>query len=246
MRVQLLNAGWFTCPYGLMRQGESFEQQFRFPVSAFLVEAGEERILVDTGLNPDAVADPGGFYEQPQTLGFFGFEQERGVAEQVDLETLTMVVLTHLHWDHVGGLPLVPASVPVVVQRREWEAGQDPERVKSNFFMPRDYAGERELVLVDGDHDLLGDGSIELLSTPGHTPGHQSVRAGDLVIGADVAHFVASFEDRRFPAFAASHEEQARSAQRLLELRAAGLTVLPGHDPEVNRPGPVPAGATSR
>jgi N-acyl homoserine lactone hydrolase len=237
VKLQLLNAGWFTCPYGLMRQGESFEEPFRFPVSAFLIETGEQRILVDTGLNPEAVADPGGYYGQPEAMGLFRFEQERSVADQVDLETLTMVILTHLHWDHVGGLPQVPASVPVVVQRREWEAGHDPEQVQSNFYMPRDYELERELLLVDGDHDLLGDGTVELLSTPGHTPGHQSVRVGEVVIGADVGHFAASFGDHRFPAFAADHEAQARSAQRLYELREGGLTVLPGHDPELMRPG---------
>ena len=48
-----------------------------------------------------------------------------------------------------------------------------------NFFLPRDYADAgREVMLLDGDSDLLGDGSIELLATPGHTPGHQSVRIG--------------------------------------------------------------------
>ena len=139
-----------------------------------------------------------------------------------------MVVLTHLHWDHVGGLPLIPASVPVVIQRREWEAGHDPEAIARNFYMPRDYAGEeRELVLVDGDHDLLGDGSVELLSTPGHTPGHQSLRAGELVIGADVVLFAASLDDHRFPAFAADHEAQRRSAERLRELRDRRLTSCP-------------------
>lgn len=88
----------------------------RYPVPAYLVETPTERILIDTGLNPDAIADPANHYEA-------------------------------------------------------------------------DAAEERELILVDGDHDLLGDGSIELLDTPGHTPGHQSVRIGDVVIGADVTHF---------------------------------------------------------
>src|SRR5438270_8145242 len=100
-----------------------------------------------------------------------------------------MVVLTHLHWDHAGGLPLVPVSIPLVIQRGEWTAGHDRVMVKRNSYFPRDYSGDgRRLVLVDGDHDLLGDGSVELLFTPGHTPGHQSVRIGDLVIGADVAY----------------------------------------------------------
>jgi len=83
--------------------------------------------------------------------------------------------------------------------------------------------------------------TIELLLTPGHTPGHQSVRIGDLVLGADVAHFASGLDDHRFPVFGDDHDAQGRSADRLRGLRDAGLTVLPGHDPDVLRPGPVTA-----
>jgi glyoxylase-like metal-dependent hydrolase (beta-lactamase superfamily II) len=241
MRVQLLNVGWFTAPASLMCRGEPEDRRARFPVPSYVIETDRERILVDTGLNPAAIADPAAFYGS-EAMRLFGFEQEMSVAEQVDLGSLTMVVLTHLHWDHVGGLPLVPASIPLVIQRREWDAGHDRDMVTRNFFAPRDYTGEkRPLVLVDGDHDLLGDGSIELLFTPGHTPGHQSVRVGDLVLGADVAHFAKGLDDHRFPLFGDDHDEQGRSANRLRELRDAGLTVMPGHDPDVLRPGPVSA-----
>jgi N-acyl homoserine lactone hydrolase len=130
----------------------------------------------------------------------------------------------------------------VVLQRVEWEAGHDRAAVRRNFFMPRDYAiDERRLVLVDGDHDLFGDGSIELLLTPGHTPGHQSVRVGgQLVIGGDVAHFASTLDDRRFPSFADDFEAQACSADRLCALRDGGMRVQPGHDPDVLRPGQLP------
>ena len=95
-------------------------------------------------------------------------------------------------------------------------------------------------MLVDGDHDLLGDGSIQLLLTPGHTPGHQSVRVGDrVVLGADVAHFAATLDDHRFPSFADDFAAQAQSAERLRRLRDAGANVIPGHDPDVLRPGPI-------
>ena len=108
----------------------------------------------------------------------------------------------------------------------------------TQLFYPRDYQGleDRDLVLVEGDHDLLGDGSLTLLLTPGHTPGHQSVMVGErLILGADVAHFSATLDDKRFPSFADDFSVQVRSADRLRELRDAGVTVVPGHDPDVLR-----------
>jgi glyoxylase-like metal-dependent hydrolase (beta-lactamase superfamily II) len=238
----MFNAGWFTAAAGLLRAGEDMDGSTRCPVPAYLIETETERILIDTGLHPGAVADPGGFYAGADALGFFAHEQEESIADQVDLTTITRVVLTHLHWDHAGALPLVPEAVPLVVQRAEWAAGHDDDAVRRNFYLPRDYAGtDRPIELVDGDHDLLGDGSILLLLTPGHTPGHQSVQVGDLVLGGDVAYFTSSLDDHRFPLFGDDHAAQGRSADRLKALRDAGHAVRPGHDADALRPGPVAA-----
>lgn len=241
MNVTMLDGGHFTSAAGIWRRGEDMERQVRFPIPVYLIEVGEERILVDTGLHPDAAADAARHYEGAESIGLFKLEQEVAIDRQVDLDSLTRVVLTHLHFDHAGGLELLPPSLPVFVQRREWEAGRDPEAITRNFFLPRDYEGIAEqVVLVDGDHDLLGDGKIELLLTPGHTPGHQSVRVGDdLVIGGDVTHFAAGLDDHRLPAFGDDLDVQLASAERLKALRDAGAVVRPGHDPEVLAPGPV-------
>lgn len=240
----MLDVGRLTSAAGIWRQGDDLDRPISFPVPAWLIETATERILVDTGLHPRAIADPVGHYDD-EALRVFAMEQEASVAERVDLSTLTRVVLTHLHVDHAGGLALLPPSVPVVVQRREWEAAHDRAAVARNFFQPADYATIADrVVLVDGDHDLLGDGSVELLLTPGHTPGHQSVRAGDVVIGGDVVHFASTLDDGRFPVFADDHGAQAASAARLRALRDGGATVLPGHDAAVLVPGPV--GGTPR
>ena len=239
--IEAFNVGWFTAPAGLMRRGDPLDQPARFPIPAYVIETGEHRILIDTGLHPSAVTGAAEYYEGADAMTIFTLEQEQSIAEQIDVATLTMVVLTHLHFDHAGGLPLIPATVPLVIQEREWAAAHAPASVQANGYLARDYAGTaRPLVLVDGDHDLLGDGSIGLLFTPGHTPGHQSVRAGDLVIGADVCHYASALDDHRFPIFGHDLDQQARSAERLRALRDAGLTVLPGHDPDVLRPGREP------
>jgi N-acyl homoserine lactone hydrolase len=240
VKVEMFNAGWISSSAAVWRQGEDPERRIRFPIPVFLIETDSERILVDSGLHPGAAADAVGHYGRPEA-GAFDLELAQPITEQVDVGTLTRVVLTHLHFDHAGALTLLPSSIPIVVQRREWESRHDPQVMKRNFFYPRDYDVEdRSVVIVDGDHDLLGDGSIELLLTPGHTPGHQSVRVGEqLVIGADVAHFASTFDDHRFPAFADDFDAQADSADRLRDVRDGGVRVLPGHDPEVLHPGPV-------
>ncbi len=240
MRVEMFNVGSLNVSGGLIRAGEDMEEPVRLPVPAFLIETDSERILVDTGLHPEAVADADSFYEREFAVGPFSLEQDQTIADQVDVTTLTKVVLTHLHWDHVGGLRLIPETVPVVVQRTEWAAGHDEGATQRNFFLPPDYAGtERPIELVEGDHDLFGDGSVMLLLTPGHTPGHQSVQIGNLIIAGDVVHYSPSLDDHRFPLFGDDLDAQGHSAERLAALRDAGNTVIPSHDPATHRPGPL-------
>jgi N-acyl homoserine lactone hydrolase len=239
--ITQLNVGWFTAASGIWRRGEPMDQSTRFPIPAYLIETDEQRILVDTGLHPGAASDAASHYDGAPSVSAFELEQEQSIADQIDLATVTQVVLTHLHFDHAGGLSLLPWRVPIVVQRREWEGASSHESIARNFYLPVDYAEVGEQVrLIDGDHDLLGDGSVRLLSTPGHTPGHQSIMVAErLIIGADVTHFASGLDDHRFPIFADDHTAQAVSAERLRALRDAGATVLPGHDPEVLRPGSI-------
>ena len=85
----------------------------------------------------------------------------------------------------------------MLVQKVEYEwAGSRQDTVGFNNKHP--------VKLVDGDYDIFGDGSLLLLSTPGHTPGHQSLlvrlpKTGPVILSGDVAHFQTSFEHRYVP-----------------------------------------------
>ena len=82
MKVDLLSGGFFTAPAGVWRRGDELDRMVRFPIPVYLIDTGEERILVDAGLHPDAVADPGAHYGASEALAMFTFELERTLAER--------------------------------------------------------------------------------------------------------------------------------------------------------------------
>jgi glyoxylase-like metal-dependent hydrolase (beta-lactamase superfamily II) len=76
---------------------------------------------------------------------------------------------------------------------------------------------------LEGDHDVFGDGSVMLLSTPGHTPGHQSIliklaKTGAIVISGDAVHFKDNWDNRRVPVFNVDKEKSLASMQRLADV----------------------------
>src|ERR1700704_738709 len=100
MNVEMLNVGWLTAAAGIWRRDDDLDRQSRIPVPAYVIETAEERILVDTGLHPAAVADPARRYGTSDALDVFQLELDASIGEQIDLTTITKVVLTHLHFDH--------------------------------------------------------------------------------------------------------------------------------------------------
>src|SRR3954453_14823956 len=98
MKVEILNVGWITAAAGIWRRDDDLDRQVRIPVPAYVIDTDDERILVDTGLHPGAVQDPERHYSTPDALSMFGLEQDASLGDQLDLATITKVVLTHLHF----------------------------------------------------------------------------------------------------------------------------------------------------
>ena len=139
------------------------------PFRAFLLR-GETTIVVDAGLGPP----PHGLV--PDAVTRLPHELERfGVAP----DEVELVVFTHLHVDHVGWAPLF-TSARAVVSAADWAYFDRPET--HDKFASFEERGALEL--VDGAHTVAPD--VELVPTPGHTPGHASLRVGDTLIVGDV------------------------------------------------------------
>ena len=96
-------------------------------------------------------------------------------SDRRDPAKVDLVINSHLHFDHVGGNEFVP-NATVVVQKREWQIGQSDEGESKFGFYKADFDHGHPVREVEGEHDLFGDGSVLILSTPGHTLGHQSMK----------------------------------------------------------------------
>ena len=122
-----------------------------------------------------------------------------------------------------------------MVQRSEWAAAHDAAEIEANHYGPADFDGHgHEIVEVDGEHDLFGDGSVLLLPTFGHTPGHQSVllraESGDVVLCADACYFLPWIDTEESPPHGRDKEAELQSLRRLRALRDGGARLIPGHD----------------
>jgi glyoxylase-like metal-dependent hydrolase (beta-lactamase superfamily II) len=152
---------------------------------------------------------------------------------EIDPARVRYAVVSHLHFDHAGGLKDLP-NAKLVVQRREWEAGFDREAAGRYGLARRYFDLGHQVMQVDGEHDLFGDGSVRLVPSHGHTPGHQSARvkseAGDHILVGDACYHCEVVETRRFPDYS-DHDAMNRSLDRLLALREPGTVMVFGHDP---------------
>jgi N-acyl homoserine lactone hydrolase len=84
---------------------------------------------------------------------------------------------------------------------------------------------EHPVTLLEGDRDVFGDGSMTILSTPGHTPGHQSLlvklpNTGEIVLSGDAVHFKSNWENRGVPVNNFSKDETLASMQKIADTLA--------------------------
>jgi N-acyl homoserine lactone hydrolase len=201
-----------------------------FSDNCYLLRHAKGLLLWDTGV-PDAVAAmPDGMmvgngaivYRRSKTL----------IAQLAEIGVkpadITYVAVSHTHGDHVGNIGLFPTST-VLIQGAEYDWAMT-QPVKPAF------APTQKIEKLTGDHDVFGDGSVMILSTPGHTPGHESLlvllpKTGALVLSGDAVHFRDNWEQRRVPSMNVNRDQTLASLQRIagvLEDKKAQLWI--NHD----------------
>ena len=88
---------------------------------------------------------------------------------------------------------------------------------------------------LEGDHDVFGDGSVTILATPGHTPGHQSLlvklpKTGAFVLSGDAVHFKSNWDNRGVPSGNTDKDKTLASMQRISDLAKEKAQLWINHD----------------
>jgi N-acyl homoserine lactone hydrolase len=200
--------------------------KLQFVYSCYLVKHGDEYLLWDTG---HAMTMP-------------------NVAPKVSLvdllaqisvkpEQIKYVGISHYHADHTGQVSSFPKAT-LLIGKGDWDAITSPKPAEGVNFKPFDgwIKGESKVEPLALDKDVFGDGTVIVLRTPGHTPGHQSLlvklpQTGNVVLSGDAVHFRENYDSDGVPAFNFDRAETVASVERLKKI-AANLkaTVIIQHD----------------
>jgi len=230
------------------------------PIHVFIVEHRDGLVLFDAGLDPAIKSDPNYI---SQAIGRFLLPRifrlhigaEDSLARKLEgvglaAKNVSKVIVSHLHFDHIGCISDV-SQADLLVSREEWRQLSDPhpERdwiLREHIELPGakwqqvDFASTDDVLFAPfgGCYDVMGDGSMVLLPTPGHTVGSLSMlvrRDGypPLLLVGDLTYDVHSLMQDRLPGVYADKAELRSSFARVRELKAQlpDLVILGSHDP---------------
>ena len=185
----------------------------------FLIRHPKGDMLWESGLG-DRYAEPAGGTQLP----LFRAIVDRTVASQLQqlglsFDDIEFFAFSHGHGDHLGNANALKAATWIVNRKElEWiNAVPSPPRTNAKLVETQKQA---TTVLIDGDHDVFGDGSVRILKAPGHTPGHQVLllrlpRSGDVLLSGDLFHSRENRAEKRMPVFNVCRSETLASIDRV-------------------------------
>ena len=208
-----------------VNEGKAIE----FSDNCYLIRHAKGLLLWDTGV-PDAVAAmPDGMVVANGAITYRRAKTLMAQLAEIGVKPadVTSVAVSHTHGDHVGNVGMFPQAMLLVQKAEyEWPGPNNAPRFKA----------EHPVTKLEGDRYVFGDGSVTIIATAGHTPGHQSLlvklpKTGARVLSGDAVHFQSNWEHRRVPVNNTGQEQSRASMQCIADLLAReNATLWINHD----------------
>uniref|UniRef100_UPI003F492F26 N-acyl homoserine lactonase family protein n=1 Tax=Cupriavidus yeoncheonensis TaxID=1462994 RepID=UPI003F492F26 len=197
--------------------GVNIGKSMPFAENCYLIKHAQGWILWDTGLDDAIAALPDG--EAPADPRAIHWRRPKTLSSQLEQlgvkpSDIKYIAISHSHPDHIGNVEMFP-QVTLLVQKAEYEW---PGANNAPRFRPG-----HPVIKFEGDKDVFGDGSVTIFSTPGHTPGHQSLlvklpKTGAIVLSGDAVHFKSNWDNRRVPSINFDKDKSLASMQRIADM----------------------------
>jgi N-acyl homoserine lactone hydrolase len=235
LSLHALQNGFMGAQRSLLFYGEFSAEATAIPIAAYLIRTSDGNVLFDTGLSPRAL--PGLRRNDPLAR----FDEADLLVNRLDAlglqpDDVSMVVLSHLHYDHAGGAELFPRA-ELIVQKDEYAYAHYPASFFAGFYYRKNFdLPQYRWRLLDGDTELAP--GLTVLRSDGHTPGHQSLlvalpQTGPVILAGDACYWRTHVEEERVPGVVWNPTLALHSIKRLKTLaRLTGSRIFPGHDPE--------------
>jgi len=162
------------------------DRDVTIPVNMWVIDHAKGIVLFDTGNNAAVSDGKCKSYWDPGMCDLLKPSQKRDDVIDAQLKKLgyspdqvKAVIISHSHLDHIGNIKLFPKAVHVIQKKELYQAWWPEKFQRGPAFVMGDFDGparDFSYLELDGDYDLFGDGSVTIISSPGHTLGHQSVR----------------------------------------------------------------------
>ncbi|WP_327287701.1 N-acyl homoserine lactonase family protein [Streptomyces sp. NBC_01198] len=229
------------------------------PINVYVIEHSDGLVLFDTGQDRSSVTDPDYFPGGPagevyDRLARFEIPADQTLTAQLarlghDIADVKVAILSHLHQDHIGGLRELPHA-EIIVSQQDWDELDRPDAafiglLKQHIDIPALHWNRVTPTPVDDPtlapftnaYDVMNDGTLLLLPTPGHTPGSLSLllrkpQAAPLLFVGDLTYDVNLLAQDRIPGVGDTTGLHT-STRHVNEFatRNPGLTILAAHDP---------------
>lgn len=217
------------------------------PVSFYVLKHPKGNVIFDNGNNDKTIGNEEGWWG-PLAKGF-GLKMTKDDAIPAQLakiglkvEDIKFAVVGHLHLDH-GGNTYQFKNSTIIMQNDEYNAALAPETGFSVYYIPGDLPDLKNMNIVklNGDMDLFGDGTFRIMRAPGHTPGSQFAvvklpKTGSVILTSDVVYLKENLDKNLIPPIPGTQNPRDAYAAiaKIKQIRdAEGARIFYGHDPEI-------------